>query len=91
MAPGGNASSSATTITAFTAICYGRLATRRASASFAYCLMPNHVHLILTTTADGLARALGKAHRGTGAVVNARLWVTAEDWRGLATEKLPER
>ena len=26
---------------------------------WAYCLMPNHVHLILTpTTADGLARAL---------------------------------
>ena len=32
------------------------------------CLMPNHVHLILApATADGLARALGKAHRGASA------------------------
>ena len=44
---------------------------------WAYCLMPNHVHLILTpTTADGLARALGKAHRRYSAFVNARLRVT---------------
>jgi len=34
------------------------------------------VHLILTSTAaDGLARALGKAHRRTSAFVNARLRV----------------
>ncbi len=46
-------------------------------AVWAYCLMPNHVHLILTpTTADGLARALGKAHRRYSAYVNARLRVT---------------
>src|SRR5271165_1290934 len=52
---------------AFTAICCGRLATRRASTSFANCLTPNHVHLILTpATADGLARALGKAPHGRG-------------------------
>ncbi|MGO8920299.1 MAG: transposase [Stellaceae bacterium] len=44
---------------------------------WAYCLMPNHVHLILTpTTVDGLARALGKAHRRYSAFVNARLRVT---------------
>jgi putative transposase len=44
---------------------------------WAYCLMPNHVHLILTpTTADGLARALGKAHRRYSAFINARLRVT---------------
>ena len=31
---------------------------------WAYCLMPNHVHLILTpATADGLGRAVGEAHR----------------------------
>ena len=30
----------------------------------AYCLMPNHVHLILTPQgADGMSRALGEAHR----------------------------
>jgi putative transposase len=44
---------------------------------WAYCLMPNHVHLILTpSTSDGLARALGKAHRRYSAFVNARLRVT---------------
>ncbi len=33
---------------------------------WAYCLMPNHVHLILTpATADGLARALGEGRRRT--------------------------
>ncbi|TIW59199.1 MAG: transposase, partial [Mesorhizobium sp.] len=31
---------------------------------WAWCLMPNHVHLILTPTdADGLRRALAKVHR----------------------------
>ena len=55
-----------------------REACDRADVSvWAYCLMPNHVHLILTpTTADGLARALGKAHRRYSAFVNARLRVT---------------
>ena len=39
--------------------------TRKAGVEvWAYCLMPNHVHLILTpTTADGLGRAVGEAHR----------------------------
>ena len=46
-------------------------------AVWAYCLMPNHVHLILTpSTADGLARALGKAHRRYSGFVNARLRTT---------------
>jgi putative transposase len=53
-------------------------------AVWAYCLMPNHVHLILTpSTSDGLARALGKAHRRYSAFVNARLRVTGHlfQWR----------
>jgi REP element-mobilizing transposase RayT len=41
---------------------------------WAYCVMPNLVRLMLTpTTADGLARALGKAHRRYSGFVNARL------------------
>lgn len=45
-------------------------------AVWAHSLMPNHVHLVLTpTTPDGLARALGKAHRRYSAFVNARLRV----------------
>lgn len=40
---------------------------------WAYCLMPNHVHLILCpATAEGLARALGAAHRRWANFVNAR-------------------
>lgn len=48
--------------------------TRKAGVEvWAYCLMPNHVHLILTpTTADGLGRAVGEAHRRYTNFVNAR-------------------
>ena len=45
---------------------------------WAYCLMPNHVHLIACPrTADGLAQALGAAHRRWANFVNAR-----GRWRG---------
>jgi putative transposase len=40
---------------------------------WAYCLMPNHVHLILKPReADGMGRALGEAHRRYTNFVNAR-------------------
>ena len=40
---------------------------------WAYCLMPNHVHLILTPTdADGMGRAVGEAHRRYTNFINAR-------------------
>ena len=43
-----------------------------------YCLMPNHVHLILTPSdADGLRAALSEAHRRYSRRVNFR-----EGWRG---------
>jgi putative transposase len=47
---------------------------RKASvACWAYCLMPNHVHLILVpATTDGLARAIGETHRQYTGFVNAR-------------------
>jgi putative transposase len=45
----------------------------------AYCLMPNHVHLLLTPTrpdvagaAASLSRSVGEAHRRYTAIVNAR-------------------
>ena len=45
---------------------------------WAYCLMPNHVHLIVVPSrADGLARALGETHRRYTRRVNFR-----EGWRG---------
>jgi putative transposase len=44
----------------------------------AYCLMPNHVHLIaVPETADGLARSIGEAHRRYARHINFR-----EGWRG---------
>jgi REP element-mobilizing transposase RayT len=46
---------------------------KAAVACWAYCLMPNHVHLILTpATDDALARALGETHRRYTGFVNAR-------------------
>jgi len=40
---------------------------------WAYCLMPNHVHLILKPAhADGLGRAIGEAHRRYTNFINAR-------------------
>jgi putative transposase len=40
---------------------------------WAYCLMPNHVHLILTPQGtDGMSRALGEAHRRCTSFINAR-------------------
>ena len=52
---------------------------RRAAVEvWAYCLMPNHVHLILCpSTEEGLALALGAAHRRWANFVNAR-----SRWRG---------
>ncbi len=48
--------------------------TRKARVDvWAYCLMPNHVHLILTPTrADGLGLAVGEAHRRYTNFINAR-------------------
>ena len=42
-------------------------------AVWAYCLMPNHMHLILVPgDATGLARALGETHRRYTGYINAR-------------------
>jgi len=45
---------------------------------WAYCLMPNHVHLVAVPgNEQGLARAIGEAHRRYTVRVNQR-----ENWRG---------
>jgi putative transposase len=45
---------------------------------WAYCLMPNHVHLVaVPKSEDGLRRALGEAHRRYTRLINFR-----EGWRG---------
>ena len=54
-----------------------------AVACWAYCLMPNHVHLILVpAAADGLAKAVGEAHRRFTAFANARARVTGHLFQG---------
>jgi len=45
---------------------------------WAYCLMPNHVHLVaVPSTAKGLSRAIGFAHRAYAVKINKR-----EGWSG---------
>jgi len=51
---------------------------RHGVAIWSYCLMPNHVHLIVVPgSADGLRRGIGETHRRYSRRVNFR-----EGWRG---------
>jgi REP element-mobilizing transposase RayT len=46
---------------------------KAAVEAWAYCLMPNHIHLVLMPHTEGaLARALGETHRHYTGFVNAR-------------------
>jgi putative transposase len=50
---------------------------------WAWCLMPNHVHLILVPSdPDGLRRALAPVHRRYAGVIHARRKRTGHFWRG---------
>jgi putative transposase len=50
---------------------------------WAYCLMPNHVHLILAPRrAESLSRAVGEAHRRYTGFFNARARVTGHLFQG---------
>lgn len=50
---------------------------------WAYCLMPNHVHLVaVPQSADGLRRAVGEAHRRYTAAVNRREGWSGHLWQG---------
>lgn len=52
-------------------------------AVWSYCLMPNHVHLILVPTSeDGLSRAIGETHRRYSGYINARERVTGHLFQG---------
>ena len=56
---------------------------RRGVEVWAYCLMPNHVHLIcVPATADALGRAVGEAHRRYALRVNKREGWTGYLWQG---------
>ena len=59
-------------------------AARRAGAEvWAYCLMPNHVHLIVTPAdADGLRASFAEAHRRYTGMINARFGWTGHLFQG---------
>jgi putative transposase len=51
-------------------------------AVWAWVLMPNHVHLVLTPSdGDGLRRALARVHRAYAGAVHARLERTGHFWQ----------
>jgi putative transposase len=50
---------------------------------WAWCLMPNHVHLILVPAdPDGLRRALARVHRAYAGIIQARRKRTGHFWQG---------
>lgn len=60
------------------------VAAERARAEvWAYCLMPNHVHIVLTPSDEsGLARTFGELHRRYTGYINARMRTTGHLWQG---------
>ena len=58
-------------------------ARRAGTAVWAYCLMPNHVHLIVTPAdADGLRATFAEAHRRYTGAINARFRWTGHLFQG---------
>jgi len=50
---------------------------------WSYCLMPNHVHLVVTPSdEDGLWRTFRKVHRHYTGYINARFRTTGHLWQG---------
>ena len=50
---------------------------------WAWCLMPNHVHLILVPSdPDGLRRALARVHRAYAGIIQSRRKRTGHFWQG---------
>lgn len=58
-------------------------AERAGTQIWSYCLMPNHVHIILTPAdEDGLRRTFGELHRRYTGYINARRRTTGHLWQG---------
>lgn len=50
---------------------------------WSYCLMPNHVHIIIVPSdEDGLRRTFGDLHRRYTGYINARMRTTGHLWQG---------
>ena len=61
----------------------GDAARRAAAEIWAYCLMPNHVHIIVVPSdEDGLRRTFADAHRRYTGFINARHRWTGHLWQG---------
>ena len=57
--------------------------TRAGTEVWAYCLMPNHVHIILVPSdEDGLRRTFADLHRRYTGYINARARTTGHLWQG---------
>ena len=59
-------------------------AAKKAGAEiWCYCLMPNHVHIIIVPSdEDGLRRTFADAHRRYTGYINARMRITGHLWQG---------
>lgn len=58
-------------------------ARRSGVAIWAYCLMPNHVHIVaVPSDEDGLRRTFRYVHRHYTGYINARMRVTGHLWQG---------
>ncbi|MEM6460524.1 MAG: transposase [Pseudomonadota bacterium] len=56
---------------------------RAHSQIWAYCLMPNHVHIVVVSSdEDGLRRTFADLHRRYTGYINARARVTGHLWQG---------
>jgi len=61
----------------------GEAAVKADAEVWAYCLMPNHVHVILTPSdPDGLRRTFAELHRRYTGIINARHRWTGHLWQG---------
>ena len=61
----------------------GEAASKAEAEIWAYCLMPNHVHVILTPSdPDGLRRTFAELHRRYTRIINARHRWTGHLWQG---------
>ena len=61
----------------------GEAAGKAGSEIWGYCLMPNHVHIIIVPShEDGLRATFADAHRRYTGYINARMRVTGHLWQG---------
>lgn len=61
----------------------GQAARRAGTRVLCYCLMPNHVHLVVVPAdVDGLRRTFADAHRRYSGFINARHRWTGHLWQG---------